>query len=57
MGFLWKPPSAHTIQAERPIKKLEAGHVKCRAHEGGNQKGLLSDSSIIFMGIGGAYVS
>ena len=43
MGFRWKPPSAQTIQAARPIKKLVAGQVKCRAQEGGNQKGLLED--------------
>ncbi|MED6135947.1 hypothetical protein PIB30_051512 [Stylosanthes scabra] len=42
MGYLWKPPSAHTIQAERPMSKPEAGQVRCRAHDGGNQKGVLS---------------
>lgn len=43
MGFVWKPPSAHTIHAARPIKKLVAGQVKCSAQEGGNQKGLLEE--------------
>ncbi|MED6155224.1 hypothetical protein PIB30_003414 [Stylosanthes scabra] len=42
MGYLWNPPSAHTIQAERPMSKPEAGQVRCRAHDGGNQKGVLS---------------
>lgn len=38
VGWEWKPPSAHTSQAERPVRQEVEMEARWKAHTGGCQK-------------------